>query len=237
MGNVLSRDRDNPEQLDREAGANITDLSSLVNVQPYLKPSSDIVALMVLEHQTQMHNALTAGNYTGRRAAHQDRIINEALNRPLDHASDSTVRRIAAAGDKLLAHLLFSGELILTSPIEGVSGFADEFSRRGPRDSRGRSLRDFDLQRRIFKYPCSYLIYSPSFDALPKAVQTYVAGRLLRILSEEDADPAFAHLSPDDRRCILEILQETKPQLFSGFLAAAAGAHDVAVRADAAMDR
>jgi hypothetical protein len=229
MGNVISRDRDNPEQLDREAGANITDLSPLVDVRPYLKPSSDIVALMVLEHQTQMHNAITAANYTARRAAHQDRIVNEALQRPLDQQSDSTKRRIASAGDKLLAHLLFSGELTLTSPIEGVSGFTEEFANRGPKDSRGRSLRDFDLQRRIFKYPCSYLIYSPSFDALPKSVQQYVAARLSRILTGEDTDPSFAHLSADDRRSIREILQDTKPDLFAEVLATTAGPDAVTV--------
>jgi hypothetical protein len=214
MGNVLSRDRNHPEQLDRESGANITDLSTLVNVQPYMEPTSDIVALMVMEYQTQMHNALTVANYTARRAAHQDRIVNEVLQRPDGYQSDSTKRRLASAGDRLLEHLLYSGELTLASPIEGMSRFAEQFTARGPRDTQGRSLRDFDLQRRIFKYPCSYLIYGPEFEALPDPIKQYVVARLDRILSGEDTDKAFAHLSADDRRAIREILQETKPDLF-----------------------
>ena len=83
----------------------------------------------------------------------------------------------------------------------------------GPRDSHGRSLRDFDLERRIFRYPCSYLIYSPAFDALPVAVREYVSKRLNEILSGEDQTAEFQHLSAEDRRAIREILAETKPGL------------------------
>jgi hypothetical protein len=217
MGNVLSRDRDKPESLDREQGANVSDLSTLLDVSPYLRPTSDIVALMVLEHQTQMHNALTAASYTAVRAAHQDQIVNEALERPADFQSDSTQRRIAAAGDTVLEHLLFCEEFELTSPVACSSGFTEHFSSLGPRDTRGRSLRDFDLQRRIFRYPCSYLIYSDAFDALPLPIRQYVSTRLLKILNAEDADPEgkFAHLTPEDRTAIREILRDTKPDLFA----------------------
>jgi hypothetical protein len=216
MGNVLSLDRNNPEELEREAGANVTELVSLLDVQPYLRPSSDIVALMVLEHQTQMHSTLTAASYTARRAAHQDQIVNEALGRPQDHQSDSTKRRITAAGDNVLEHLLFCDEFVLASPVECVSGFTEDFRCRGPRDEQGRSLRDFDLQRRMFRYPCSYLIYSEAFDALPASVRQYVTTRLLGILKGEDADKEgkFGHLTPGDRTAIREILQATKPELF-----------------------
>jgi hypothetical protein len=111
--------------------------------------------------------------------------------------------------------LLFSGEFQLTSPVQGVSGFAEAFMTLGLRDSRGRSLRDFDLQRRIFRYPCSYLIYSASFDALPAPMRRYVIQRLQRILDGHDTDSAFAHLTRDDRTAIKEILVETKPELFA----------------------
>lgn len=216
MGNVISKDRQNPHQLDREAGANVTDLSERLNVSPYLTPHSDIVALMVLEHQTQMQNYLTLASYEARSAAHQDGIMNEALERPEDHVSDSAKRRVASAGDKLLEYMLFAEEFPLTSPVKGTSGFAEEFQAKGPRDSKGRSLRDFDLSTRMFKYPCSYLIYSPSFDRLPTAVKRYVSNRLKAILTgeDEDEDGTFDHLSMEDRRAILEILEETKPKLW-----------------------
>ncbi len=198
---------------------NITDLSALLDVHPYLRPTSDIVALMVLEHQTQMHNAITVANYTARRAAYQDRIVNEALERAVDFQSDSTKRRIASAGDNLLEHLLYCDELQLASPVQGVSGFTEQFSSQGPHDSQGRSLRDFELQQRLFRYPCSYLIYSEAFDALPAPMKRYVTGRLYRVLTGADLDAKFAHLSPDDRRAIREILQYTKPDLFQDVLA------------------
>ena len=214
MGNLLSKDRDRPEQLDREAGANVEDLAGRVNVNPYLRPTSDLVALMILEHQTQMHNFITLANYTARQAAHQDRIVSEALQRDAGYQSESTQRRIASAGDKLVDYMLFCREFSLQAPVQGSSSFAVDFAACGPRDSQGRSLRDLDLQTRLFKYPCSYLIYSPAFDALPESVKGYVGQRLVHVLTQTENDPKYAHLSPADRQNILEILRDTKPELF-----------------------
>ncbi|MBX3438056.1 MAG: hypothetical protein KF861_11240 [Planctomycetaceae bacterium] len=214
MGNVIA-DQSQPDRIDRETGANLTDLSRLFNVRPYLTPHSDLVALLVLEHQVQMQNLLTRANYENRSAAHYDGVMNEALKRPADYVSESTERRIAAVGDRLLQYMLFSGEFRLTAPVAGTSEFATEFVARGPHDSRGRSLRDFDLQTRLFKYPCSYLIYSPAFDQLPHPVQQYVTRRLRDVLTGKDRSPEFAHLSAADRAAIREILSETKPDLWN----------------------
>jgi len=203
-----------PWGIDRDAGANVTDLAPLLNVDPYLTPHSDIVALMVLEHQVQMQNHLTRAGFECRSATHYDGIMNDALDRPADFVSESTERRIASVGDKLLKYLLFAEEFRLAAPVEGTSGFAREFASRGPRDSRGRSLRDFDLQTRLFKYPCSYMIYSSSFDQLPAGVKQYVTQRLNGILTGTDHSSEFAHLTAADRTAILEILNETKPDLW-----------------------
>jgi len=94
-----------------------------------------------------------------------------------------------------------------------LSAFASDFQARGVRDSKGRSLRDFDLRTRIFRYPCSYLIYSDAFDSLPEPAKGYVYHRLLQILSGQDQSPDFARLTPPDRQAILEILLATKPGL------------------------
>jgi hypothetical protein len=109
--------------------------------------------------------------------------------------------------------LLFSEEAPLTAPIQGTSGFAEEFAALGRRDSQGRSLRDFDLAKRLFKYPCSYLIYSPQFAALPAPVKDYVLLRMHEVLTGQDQSEAFAHLSAADRQAIREILCETLPGL------------------------
>ncbi|MCA9068246.1 MAG: hypothetical protein KDA84_04950, partial [Planctomycetaceae bacterium] len=191
-----------------------TDLSDRVDVAPYLTPHSDIVALMVLEHQTQMQNAITAANYENRSAVHSDGIMNAALDRPEKYRSDTTKRRVASAGDNLLRYLLFSEEFQLASPVKGTSSFSKDFQSKGPRDRQGRSLRDFDLTTRMFKYPCSYLIYSPAFDQLPSEVKNHVTTRLHNILTGHDKSEDFSHLSAKDRKAILEILTETKPDLW-----------------------
>jgi hypothetical protein len=223
MGNVVAADRGHPEDLDREAGANRTDLKGLVDTSPYLTGHSDLVALMVLEHQTQTQNLITAAGYQARLGRYSDEGINKALGRPADALSPSTERRVNSAADKLAAALLLSGEAKLTDPVAGTSGFAAAFPERGPRDRKGRSLRDLDLSTRLFKYPCSYLIYSESFDALPVPVKERVYRRLLDVLTGRDTSPAFAHLSPDDRRAILEILADTRPGLPDEWRSAAAG--------------
>src|SRR5205814_950391 len=118
---------------------------------------------------------------------------------------------IKAAGEPIVKAMLFCEDTQLTDAVSGVSGFAAEFTSRGPRDSKGRSLREFDLKRRLLKYPMSYLIYSASFDAMPAELKDYVKRRFHEILSGQDTSPDFAHLSADDRKAILEILHDTKP--------------------------
>ncbi len=101
----------------------------------------------------------------------------------------------------------------LDAPSLLASPYAIEFAARGPRDSKGRSLRDFDLKQRIFRYPCSYLIYSDAFDAIPEPAKTYVYHRLLQVLDGEDQSDDFARLTAADRRAVLEIVLETKAGL------------------------
>jgi hypothetical protein len=213
MGNVLVKDKDNAEQADFSKGSNITDLSKLFDTSIYLTPHSDIVALMILEHQVKGHNLITRANHLTRIALRDEEIMNKALNRKLDGHSDSTLSRIRGAGDPLLKYLLFADEAPLTSQIEGSSDFAKEFQTGAPRDKAGRSLRDFDLKTRMFKYPLSYLVYTEGFDALPADVKEYFWQRLYDVLVGKDNAPEFARISPADRKAILEILRDTKAGL------------------------
>jgi hypothetical protein len=213
MGNVFIRDRDDPERLDRAAGANIEDLSDRFDSSAYLSSHSDIVALMVLEHQTQMHNRITAAGYQARVALDTEAGINEALGRPAGSMSDSTRRRIEGAAEELLEYMLFAGEARLSAPIAGTSGFAEHFASIGRRDRRGRSLREFDLKSRLVRYPCSFLIESEAFEALPDETRDHIDRRMLEILSGADRDPKYDHLSPEDRQAILEILRDIEVDL------------------------
>jgi hypothetical protein len=179
------------------SGANVTDLHGRVDVDPYLTPHSDIVGMMVLAHQTSVHNLITRAGYDARVA---------------EREGDRNESRVRTVGEPLVRAMLFVKEAAITAPIKGTSGFAEEFVARGPRDSKGRSLRDLDLERRLFKYPLSYLIYSESFDALPAPVKGYVFTRLRDVLTGADQTPEFSHLSAADRAAVLEILNETKPE-------------------------
>ena len=152
---------------------NLPDLAHEFNTSGYLSPVSDIVALMTFEHQTQMTNLLTRVAWLARGG------------RPLDADLDALVR-----------YMTFADEAPLKQPIEGVSAFARTFPDRGPRDRHGRSLRDFDLRTRLFRYPLSYMIYSAQFDALPSGVRGEIWRRLSTALR--------------DRPEALEIVRETK---------------------------
>jgi hypothetical protein len=213
MGNAVLGASEEPEDFDFERGANVADLRHEFETSSYLTPHSDIVALMVLEHQAQMHNLITQASFLTRIALEQEQVMNEALGRPAGPRTEPTRRRIRAAAEPLVGYLLFAGEASLTAPITGTSGFAEAFAARGPRDQRGRSLREFDLTRRLFRFPLSYIIYSEAFDALPPTVLEDVYGQLWAVLSGEDTRPDFAHLSAADRRAILEILRDTKEGL------------------------
>lgn len=174
--------------------AQLAPLQPRFEASSYLTSSSDVVSHLVLAHQTQMHNLITLTNYKTR------------LTQPFEPPAE-----------QLLRYLLFANETPLpgtdSERIVAASPFAREFQARGVRDSKGRSLRDFDLHTRIFRYPCSYLIYSDSFDTLPEPAKGYVYHRLLEILSGKDQSPDFARLSSEDRRAILEILLATKKGL------------------------
>ena len=217
LGNLVMRAADAPTLVDNAAGMNLTELGDRFDASAYLTPHSDIVALMVLEHQTDVHNSIVRANFLTRQAMHQQQALNRELGKPLDHEWESTKSRIKSSCEPLVEGLLFSGEAKLTGQIRGTSGFAQQFARQGPRDGQGRSLREFDLETRLFKVPCSYLIYSPSFKALAREAKEQVLERMAGILAGKDTSKKFAHLTPDDRQSIIGILRATMPELPIGW--------------------
>lgn len=213
MGNLVVHDTKAPREADNMQGQNVIELGDRLDVEKYLSPHSDIVALMVLEHQTLVHNRLTKANFETRRALYSEADMNRSFGEPEGKRWESTTRRIQTAGDSLVDALLLVDESELSEPIKGTSGFAEKFSEAGPHDTRGRSLRELNLQRRLFKYPCSYLIYSQAFDGLPQEMRDYVWQRLWNVLSKGENPDRFNHLSSEDRQAIVEILRDTKQGL------------------------
>ncbi len=191
-GNIFATDAAHPAG-ESSAHRDVVDLSEFLSTSRYPEKGSDVVALMVLEHQIHMQNLLTRISCT----ATQSTDIHSAYP------------EIEAA----LQYLLFIDEAALHGPVQGTSGFQKTFTQYIPKDNTGRSLGEFNLQTRLFKYPCSYMIYSPAFAALPAPAKAHFYRRLWQILSGEDTSAAFQHLSADDRKSIREILLATKKDL------------------------
>jgi hypothetical protein len=164
LGNVTAPDPQQPFELPAEGGRTLASLSGRFDPAHALKATSDIVALMTLEHQTGLI----------------DRV--DALN-----------TKYSQAGlDDLAAYMTFANEVPLPGPVTGDSGFAADFAKRGPRDGQGRSLRTFDLKTRLFRYPLSYMIYSAAFDALKPDIKDKLYRRLYDTLKARGADGADA---------------------------------------------
>lgn len=181
-------------------GVALPSLQGQFDLSGYQTPYSDVVALTVLEHQTRMTDLLTYIGWEARIGADSGRI--ESIAR------------------ELVDYMLFVNEAPLGGRMEGSSGFTERFAALGPADRRGRSLRQFDLQRQLMKYPCSYMIYSPAFDALPPAAKTAVYDRMWQVLSGRDKASKYSRLSPADREAVIEILRDTKKDLPATFRAA-----------------
>ena len=209
MGNAIVPDPDKPDRLEIEGTQNLTDLLFKFDTGAYLAPTSDIVALLVLEHQTRMTNLITRVGFETRLALHMQAGMNQARNEPASTMSESTKRRIDLAVEELVGYMLFQDETPLEAKVKGVSSFTQTFAAHGPRDRHGRSLREFDLDKRLFRYPLSYMIYSEAFDAMPDAARSRAYTRLHAILKGEVA----SKLTADDRQAILGILLATKKSL------------------------
>jgi len=192
----------------------VTDLTPFCDLSAYASKNSDIVALMVLAHQAEAHNLMSRAKAVVERALEDERAINQVTGKPANSPhSESTLSRIKNAGEPLLKYMLFCDEAKLTSHVFGTSDFVKDFAAQGPRDKLGRSLRDFDLRRRLFKFPCSYLIYSEQWDDLPPPLLDYLYHRLWLICREKEKGHDYDHLTTDDRDAIRQILLETKSGL------------------------
>jgi hypothetical protein len=202
LGNLVLADRRAQEVPPFSSEQTLTTLAGRFDTSGYLSEHSDVVALLVFEHQARAMNLITRTGWLARIAAS-------------DPAPEQRAR-LTAAVNELVDYLLFVGEAPLDH-VRGTSGFAERFSAQGPRDSKSRSLRELDLQQRLMRYPCSFVVYSAAFDSLPESARETVLRRMKSILSGEERSPRYAHLAPAARQAVLEILRETKKNLPAWF--------------------
>lgn len=198
---------------DLTTGGNVTTLSDRFDTSVYLSEHSDLVAILVLTHQTRIHNLIT---WAAEESAEALRLqeatrVSRGITIPESGLTETTEARIEEAVDRLVRSMMFVREAPLPGPVAGTSGFAEEFAARGPTDSQGRSLRDFDLNERLFRYPLSFLVYTDAFDALPGPMKVQVYARIEAILTGRDESGDFDHIDAATRTAIREILIATKP--------------------------
>jgi hypothetical protein len=198
MGNAVARDRDNRDAAVSDETLNRTSLDGRFDPHGYPSALSDIAALMVFQHQVRMTNLITRIGWEARIAAYEHRL-------------DLAAGPMREGINELVDYLLFVDEQPLTDRVAGTSGFAEMFARQGPADSKGRSLRQLDLEHRLLRYPCSYMIYSPAFQELSAGVREAIYSRMSEILSGRDTAPKYGRLSDTDRRAVVEILRDTLP--------------------------
>ncbi|MBX2850320.1 MAG: hypothetical protein KTR15_01075 [Phycisphaeraceae bacterium] len=210
-GNQVTIEHPNGDaHIDNALGSNIDDLSHRFNVNRYLQPTSDIVALMVLEHQVQMHNRLTQGSAVVHEQYERSRSLAEYLEEEFEPSRNQTLQRVINSNAKrIVKHLLFCEEVALAEPIAGSDLFVEQFQANRKADRHGRSLKDFDLQTKIFKYRCSYMVYSHAYTLMHPLLKEAVSQKLQDVLEGRGDPSVYGHLEAAERQAILEILQET----------------------------
>ncbi len=216
MGNAFATDEADSVSLSplTESRAALEKLDAVIDTRNYpAGGTSDIVALMVLEHQVGMHNALSAANLGTRQLIHRTNAMRRSMGEPKLPRPEGTVKRvIESQSAKIVARLLFRNEHEMSDDgVEGGEAFQAAFAKNRLESADGRSLKDFRLYERLFKHRCSYVIYSEVFDHLTPWLKAEIYRQLAAALTSS-SDPLSSHLSATERERILTILRETKPE-------------------------
>ncbi len=211
LGNIVVQDIDSLQDLEALRVGNRRNLGSLLDTSPYLTPYSDIVALLIAQHQLQVQNDIARLNWDLLTAAgvgvHDD--LTAALEQLPAEELDAILLKDA---EPLIETLVMAFDVELTDPVEGTSGYTEWFESQGIADEAGRSLRELDLTTRIFRYPLSYLIHSPTFDGMPAQVKAFIYRRVREELTGGGRLELERIFPAADRAAALEILAATKPE-------------------------
>ncbi len=199
------------EDAGREAPTPSPELSSVAGkVEPtrYLRSTSDVVALMILEHQCRVQNLITSASMNYRRVS----WLEKSLDPTRDPDQGGAGRQADAAAVKIVDALLFARE---ADPgeggIEGDPAFQEAFARRFPKSRDGRSLADFQLHTRLFKHRCSFMVYSKAFESMPDRLESAVMAKLREVLTAPPGSGSHPDLRGPERARIMKILAETLP--------------------------
>ena len=201
LGNIQPPATNAPVAFDKVRRGSLASLASLLDTSPYLRNTSDIVALLVLEHQVTVHNLIIRANFKSRMLLTRLLPTGDAATLHWAQLPAALQTRLDALLAPVADGLALRKAAPLPDKVVGGNGYAAWFQAQGPRDTRGRSLRELDLHTRVFRYPLSFLIYSEGFDALPLFVREHLYEKLAHNLQ---ATPGG--------RTAFDILVATKPE-------------------------
>jgi hypothetical protein len=148
---------------------------------------SDVVAHLVLAHQVMAHNYLTRLNYETRAALDLHQVMMSMDRTPGGVWSESTRSRVRRAVEATVRCLTFADEALLPGRVVGSGSFFKDFVAAGVKDAKGRSLRDLDLEQRVFRYPLSFVLQEPEvLSGLLPVVREQLLARLRETLLSEE---------------------------------------------------
>lgn len=165
--------------------------------------TSDILAHLLHEHQVGFVNRAIEAGYRVRTALFlSDGKLTPGQSKELEEQARILTR-----------YLLFADEAPLPpGGIKPDSAFQADFLANRRRNADGVSLKDLDLETRLFKNRCSYMIYSPAFQGLPSVLKMRVYELLKRALTT-NADREYAYLSAPEKLAIRNVLKSTVEDL------------------------
>jgi hypothetical protein len=170
--------------------------------------TSDILPQLLHEHQAGFVNRVLEASYRAR----TDLFASKGK---LTAAQDAELTKQAQL---LTRYLLYADEVSLPGGgLEGDATYKTDFLKDRKPAPNGASLRDFDLKTHLFKYRCSYMIYSPVFRGLPAPLKQRVYQHLYGALNVEKPEKDYAYLPAEEKKSIRAILKATLTDLPKGW--------------------
>lgn len=171
----------------------------------YLSGTSDMVALLVLQHQVDTQDCLTRAGQRVRRALYANALGEDTA----EGLPEKVQVLVDAQAQEVVDHILFLGAASLPDGIQGSVTFQKAFLEQAPQDSPGRALRQLSLHGQLFAHRCSYMIDSASFRELPRLLKRRVLEHLRSALQSTNPDDRYAYLTKEERSFILGSLADT----------------------------
>jgi hypothetical protein len=173
---------------------------TLFNIDRYAARTSNLLPQLLHEHQAGFVNRVVEAIYRVRTSLY---VSNGSLTPSQKEELDQQAR-------KIVRYVLFADEVSLpTGGIAGDNEYREEFLRNRRTTKEGISLKDFELKTRLFKYRCSYMVYSPLFEGMPGPLKERVEHFLKQALDSTNPNPDYQYLPQEEKSAIRSILKTT----------------------------